>query len=276
MRPRPIRSPARALALAAVTALAPLMVSVPAAADSVIIGGAPVSITGNPWVVAVSSRSLFGAARAGQFCGGVVVAPDRVVTAAHCMNEDALGVSPAELADLKVVAGRTKLQAEGGHEIEVSKVYVNPTYDGYTREGDLAVLTLARALPAENVIKVAGPGDPVYEPGTAASVYGWGDTTGYGTYASSLRAAPVQVLPDEACEKAYPGGSAGKYRSATMLCAGGPRGGRDACQGDSGGPLVAKGTLIGLVSWGNGCGKSDSPGVYTRISAFVQQATAGR
>ncbi|GAA3480496.1 hypothetical protein GCM10018966_050260 [Streptomyces yanii] len=84
---------------------------------------------------------------------------------------------------------------------------------------------------------------------------------------TSLRSAQVRVLPDSTCERAYPGGRGAAYEASTMLCAGEPHGGHDACQGDSGGPLVAGGRLIGLVSWGNGCGMAGSPGVYTRISA---------
>jgi secreted trypsin-like serine protease len=79
----------------------------------------------------------------------------------------------------------------------------------------------------------------------------------------------VNVLQDAVCAKAYPGSADGTYKPESMLCAGEPGGGRDACQGDSGGPLVVHGRLVGLVSWGTGCGKPGSPGVYTRASALL-------
>ncbi|WHM36082.1 serine protease [Streptomyces sp. BPTC-684] len=256
-----------ALALTAAATAVPLAAPVPAAADSVVIGGTPASVEDNPYAVALSSRTRFGGTRAGQFCGGVVVAPTKVVTAAHCLSKEVLGADG--VGDLKVIAGRSQLRSNKGEEVVVRETWVNPAYDPVSNAGDLAVLTLASALPASYVIGVAGPGDAAYEAYTAATVYGWGDTSGRGTYASVLRSAPVQVLPDGACERAYPGNSEGEYLSATMLCAGDPRGGHDACQGDSGGPLIARGRLIGLVSWGSGCGQAESPGVYTRISAFV-------
>ena len=108
--------------------------------------------------------------------------------------------------------------------------------------------------------------------GTRALVYGWGDVTGAGDYPRGLRAARVRVLPDALCEEAYPGGGEGRYLADSMVCAGEREGGRDACQGDSGGPLVAQGKLIGLVSWGNGCGRAGSPGVYTRVSDIIRIA----
>ncbi|MEU6393455.1 serine protease [Streptomyces sp. NPDC046939] len=251
-------------------AVLPLASSASAVADEVIIGGSPVKTSDYPWVVALSSRDRFGGARSGQFCGGVVVGRSTVVTAAHCLSEEVLGVPRARVSDLKVIAGRTDLRTSEGTEIPLSSEYVNPAYDSRTNSGDVAVLTLSKALPAGDVLPMAAEGDPAYTAGTDASVYGWGDTTGAGAYSDTLRAAQLKVLSDDACAKAYPGGSDGKYVPKTMLCAGEPQGGKDACQGDSGGPLVAKGKLVGLVSWGSGCGRPNSPGVYTRVSDVVK------
>ncbi|MFB7514471.1 S1 family serine peptidase [Streptomyces sp. NPDC056144] len=243
----------------------------PAAADSVVVGGRQALTADAPWAVALSSRDRFGGTRAGQFCGGVVVAPTKVLTAAHCLGREVLGGEPWQLRDFVVIAGRAALRGQGGQEVRIERTWVNPAYDPTTNSGDLAVLTLASALPQSYVIGVARTGDAAYEPGTAADVYGWGDTTGTGTYASALRTARVQVLPDTACERAYPGGFGVPYRADTMLCAGDPQGGKDACQGDSGGPLVANGLLVGLVSWGSGCGQAENPGVYTRVSAVLPE-----
>ncbi|MFJ8868835.1 S1 family peptidase [Streptomyces sp. NPDC102473] len=258
-----------ALTLALATAVIPPGPPAPAEADSIIVGGRPVAVADSPWAVALSSRDRFGGTRAGQFCGGVAIAPTEVLTAAHCLREDVLGAAVTDVRDLRVIAGRDELSGPGGQEISVRSTWVNPGYDPHTNSGDLAVLTLDRALPEGDVIPMAGAGSAAYEPGTAATVYGWGDTTGYGAYASTLRAATVRVLPDSECVRAYPGGTQGAYDASSMLCAGETAGGRDACQGDSGGPLVARGSLVGLVSWGSGCGSPGSPGVYTRVSAAI-------
>ncbi|GAA4090595.1 MULTISPECIES: trypsin-like serine protease [Streptomyces] len=261
---------ARAVSGAAALGIIALGAPLPAAADEVVIGGQPVKISDSPWVVALSSRDRFGGTRAGQFCGGVVVGPTTVLTAAHCLRSDVLGADVSKVRDLVVIADRTELRSTAGEEIPVSATWTNPGYDPGTNAGDLAVVTLSRPLPAASAIPVAAAGDPGYQPGTRATVYGWGDTSGAGSYPTALRAAPVSVLPDAACTRAYPPNSDGTYQASTMVCAGDPRGGHDACQGDSGGPLVAQGRLIGLVSWGNGCGQADSPGVYTRVSAIAR------
>ncbi|NYV73968.1 serine protease [Streptomyces sp. UH6] len=274
-----------AVGVAAVaSSLAALVPAVPAAADAgtarggasrVVVGGFPVEVEQAPWTVAVSSRRLFGETRAGHFCGGAVIGASTVLTAAHCLGEQVLGTPPDQVPDLAVIAGRSELTGEGGREIKVRDTWVNPGYDEVTNAGDFAVLTLAEPLPRSSVVKAAPAGDGAYRPGTSATVYGWGDVNGSGAYSRSLRAAQVHVLADTWCEEAYPGGSEGAYMPRAMLCAGEPGGGPDACQGDSGGPLVAKGRLIGLVSWGSGCGQARKPGVYTRVSEVVR-ALAGQ
>ncbi|MGW3679499.1 S1 family peptidase [Streptomyces prasinus] len=270
MRRRLARALARPLVIAAATTAIPLAAAEPAVADRIVVGGFPVDVAQSPWTVALSSRDRFGGTRAGQFCGGVAVGRTTVLTAAHCMNEEVLGAPPDRVPDLKVISGRTDLLSDEGEEIEVRETWVNPGYDPLSNSGDFAVLTLAAPLPSGSVIGMAGTDDPGYRAGTPATVYGWGDTTGSGTYAGSLHAARVRVLRDTLCEEAYPGGGEGTYHAGTMLCAGEEAGGPDACQGDSGGPLVAEGRLIGLVSWGSGCGWADSPGVYTRVSEVVR------
>ncbi|WP_016910108.1 trypsin-like serine protease [Streptomyces xiaopingdaonensis] len=239
------------------------------AKDRVVVGGQAVSTAQHPWVVALSSRSVFGPKRSGQFCGGAVVDAHTVVTAAHCLSTKVLGVEHSKVGDLKVISGRTEINGSAGEELPVRKVWVNPEFNGSSDVGDLAVLTVDKAFSKNSAVPMAAEGDAAYAPGTDARVYGWGDTTGQADYSSSLRASDVQVLSDRTCERAYTSGGEARYKAESMLCAGVTGGGRDACQGDSGGPLVAKGRLVGLVSWGAGCGEAGQPGVYTRISAVL-------
>ncbi|MFJ9426742.1 S1 family serine peptidase [Streptomyces sp. NPDC101249] len=273
MRRPSVRALARPLALVAAVTAIPLLSAAPVSAD-VVVGGFAIDVSQAPWTVALSSRDRFGGTRAGQFCGGVLVGRTTVLTAAHCMGDDVLGAPPNKVKDLKVITGRTDLASDQGHEIAVRDVRVNPGYDSVTNAGDFAVLTLAEPAAESAVIGMAPAVDAAYEPGTKARVTGWGDVTGGGDYARTLHAARVHVLPDDRCRTAYPGSADGTYQADSMVCAGEASGGRDACQGDSGGPLVADGKLIGLVSWGSGCGRAGSPGVYTRVSTALEAVDA--
>ncbi|MFD7921465.1 S1 family serine peptidase [Streptomyces sp. NPDC059740] len=273
MRPH-LRAAATAFALVVAGTATAIAVPGTAAADGSVVGGKPVHASQTPWVVAVASRARFGGTRSGQFCGGVLVAPRTVLTAAHCLSREVLGVTHEKVKDLKVLTGREDLRSSEGREVAVRRAWVNPSYDSWTNAGDLAVLTLTQSQPASHLVPLAQAGDRGYTAGARASVYGWGDTTGGGRYADTLHAAHVHVLADSVCRRAYPGSADGTYKASTMLCAGAVRGGKDACQGDSGGPLVAGGRLIGLVSWGTGCGEKGNPGVYTRISALSASVAA--
>jgi secreted trypsin-like serine protease len=248
----------------------------PATAAQAVVGGRPATVEDHPWAVALASRELFGNARSGQFCGGSVVGARTVVTAAHCLSRRVLGTEPGKPRDLRVIAARDDLTSTAGREVPVREVWLNPAYDSATNAGDLAVLTLAEPLPSRYVIRPAAREDAVYVPGTSARVYGWGDTRGDGAYARRLRAARVRVVDDAACARAYVGEASGSFDRDSMMCAAAPEGGRDACQGDSGGPLVADGLLVGLVSWGTGCGDASRPGVYTRGSAIAELLAGAR
>ncbi len=273
MRIRPPRRSGAALlgALALYAAASPVAApSGPAAAHQLVIGGRAADIRAHPWAVALASKQLFGAGRSGQFCGGALIGPRTVVTAAHCFGHEVLGSDWHVVRDLRVLALRADLKGGGGREVQPQDVWINPSYDDHTNAGDVAVVKLAQPLPGKWVIPLATRADrDAYRAGRRATVYGWGDTTGHGNYATSLRAADVTLMTDQRCARAYPGTAEGIYTAASMICAGDGRGGRDACQGDSGGPLVAGGRLIGLVSWGTGCGEAGHPGVYTRVSAFA-------
>ncbi|MET7641903.1 serine protease [Streptomyces sp. NPDC005438] len=251
------------LSLALLTPLAPQA----SAGDRQVVGGHTVNAIDHPWTVALASRERFGEERSGQFCGGALVDKRTVVTAAHCLGREVLGVDLDQVRDLKVITGRSDLDSDEGQETQVRHSWVNPDHDSETNSGDLAVLTLAKSPKGAKPIGLSKDREP--RAGAEASVYGWGDTTGQGTYPGTLHEAEVNLVGDEECARAYPDDEGGRFAKDSMLCAGTDNGGRDACQGDSGGPLVVRGSLVGLVSWGTGCGDAERPGVYTRVSAYA-------
>ncbi|MGV9267146.1 S1 family peptidase [Kitasatospora sp. NPDC003701] len=247
---------------AALVAVGP---AAPAQAQRRIVGGAAATTADHPWMVAVASRQQFGNGRSGQFCGGALVTPTKVVTAAHCFYDESKG-QRVERPGLKVVVGRDDLRGSAGREVPVQAVWIHPDYAFAANMNDVAVLTLGESQGVRPVIDLVGQGETEsYRAGTRAQVYGWGDTTGHSDYSPTLRSVDVAIVPDQTCAQAYPGGSDGRFDARGMVCAGEEKGGKDACQGDSGGPLIVGGRLAGLVSWGTGCAEAAHPGVYTRI-----------
>lgn len=236
----------RCAVLVAVIAL----VSGASSADA-IVGGTPARVADTPWVVAITTTD-------GQLiCGGALVAPDKVMTAAHCVTLKGVfnnNERPAE--QLRVVAGRTDLRERNeGVEAAVAGVWRHPEYREVTQGDDVAILTLARAVPYRTIA--------LGEVGDDGVVLGWGRTAENTPPAMTLRKVTVPILSDQECLRKEP-----DYRQGAMLCAG--RGGRDACTGDSGGPLVVRGRLAGVVSYGRGCARADEPGVYTRLAHYRQ------
>ena len=240
-----------ALALTAVCAVAVAAVSgTPARAASDVVGGQRVSIEDYPYTVYLTTADGF------QFCGGTLVAPDKVVTAAHCAADQ-------QASTIRVVAGREDKQSDDGVVAAVTDVWVHPEYTNALAGNDVAVLTLDDDLPYQP-LPLATDGD-LYKQGTQTTVLGWGRTAAGGSQSRYLLAASVPFVSDDSCKSAYKA-----YNREAMVCAGLPQGGVDTCQGDSGGPLVVDGKLAGIASWGEGCAEPGKPGVYTRVATYAQ------
>uniref|UniRef100_A0A8C1S7C6 trypsin n=1 Tax=Cyprinus carpio TaxID=7962 RepID=A0A8C1S7C6_CYPCA len=102
--------------------------------------------------------------------------------------------------------------------------------------------------------------------GRVCQVSGWGSISHSGGLTPlTLRTVKLPIVSTSKCNSSN---SFSGNITTNMICAGSSTGGKDACKGDSGGPLVCDGRVYGLVSWGNGCGDSRFPGVYTAVSRF--------
>lgn len=204
-----------------------------------------------------------------QFCGGVLIRPRIVATAAHCMVQS--NGSFFTPSDILVGGGSPVLGAMTRDQdvAAVEAIVVNPSYDKTKQTGDLALLVLQQEIANSATITFVTSNGSVPEAVTA-EIAGWGDIDGSGTAPMAANYARITLYPQEQCAASL--GS--DFDAATMLCGGAKDavGWIDACQGDSGGPLLAtinnERTLIGLTSWGTACAKGN-PGIYTRIGGLL-------
>lgn len=222
-----------------------------------IVGGTTTTTTAYPFMMQITDASQ------NQFCGGTLVAANKVVTAAHCMVGESTG-------SVRVVGGRTYLNGTNGTVSKVSKIWIDPDYTDATNGDDVAVLTLSTAMSYTTAKYVSSSDTGVYATGTSARIVGWGTTSENGGSSNQLRTATVPIVSSASCASSY--GS--DYVASDMVCAGYTSGGVDTCQGDSGGPLLIGGVLAGITSWGEGCAEAGYPGVYTRLTTFSSLVTA--
>ncbi|MCP9962200.1 trypsin-like serine protease [Streptomyces somaliensis] len=256
----------------------------PGTKESYIIGGSPAAITEAPWMVQLHYYDDKGttdeADDEGFFCGGSLVARNKVLTAAHCvygLDWARNGAVVSGTSQMPTVT-ETGLDLHGGRIDEITRQWMSPTYDEATISGgDVAVLTLSLPVPHRTLQPTQSGDTASYQNGVSATVYGWGRTSSTSYEGSqTLKKAVIPMRSDASCSSYY----GGHFVAGQMVCAGNPASGEDAgtvspCNGDSGGPLVVNGRIAGVVSWGvRDCVASGAYSVYAKTSTYVGQINA--
>ncbi|CAM9401947.1 unnamed protein product [Rangifer tarandus platyrhynchus] len=240
-----------------------------------IVGGRQVVKGSYPWQVSLKRRQK-------HVCGGTIISPQWVITAAHCV------ANRNTVSTFNVTAGEYDLRyvEPGEQTLTIETIIIHPHFSTKKpMDYDIALLKMAGAFHFDQFVGpmcLPEPGEQ-FKPGFICTTAGWGRLNENGVAPQVLQEVNLPILTQDECitalltlEKPISG--------RTFLCTGFPDGGRDACQGDSGGSLMCRNkkgtwTLAGVTSWGLGCGRGwknnlqkddqGSPGIFTDLTKVL-------
>ncbi|NXC36948.1 ACRO protein, partial [Campylorhamphus procurvoides] len=235
-----------------------------------VVGGIDVLRGTGAWAGIVSIQANWSPRWASHVCGGTLITPYWVLTAAHCFINR---TNP--LSEWAVLAGATVTTDLGGG-VQIRRIKRVRMHKDYAEDVlfDIAVVELEKPIACSPTIQLACLPDPSMTVALQTCyIAGWGHTYAKAQVPAGvvLQEAKVPIISNDICNRSdWNAGFVQEYN----VCAGYPEGGVATCQGDSGGPLVCKDATsdffwqIGITSWGIGCARPKKPGVSVSTQYF--------